>query len=154
MPENEVIQEPFHLTAGDPGNTEGDGSANNWADIWKYQVPRGTEIILSRGNTFSCYLEDGVPAEIGDRDAKVRIQVRDPAEGSDLLVYGPALYMASKEQQDDDLIPRLRLPEPLRVPSRYWIVISAYDGATIDASDSYYDLFCHRVRKGVAVVTP
>ena len=155
MPDNpEVILEPFHLTSGDAGNTEGDGTANAWADIWKYQVPRGTEIVLSPGDTFSCYLEDGSPAEIGDRDAKVRIQVRDPAEGSDILVFGPSLYIHSKEQQDDDLIARLKIRESMRVPSRYWIVISAYDGATIDASDSYYDLYLKRVRKGVAVVSP
>ena len=33
----------------------------------------------------------------------------------------------------------------------FWIVISAYDGGTIDASDSYYDLFVTRVRMGVGI---
>ena len=149
MPETDLILEPFHLSSADGGNTEGNGTVNTWSDIWKYQVPRGTEIVLSRGDTFSCYLEDTAPAEIGDKDSKVRIQVRDPAEGSDILVYGPALYIHSKEFQDDDLIARLKIPKPRRVPSRYWIVISAYDGVVIDASDSYYDLYCNRVRKGV-----
>ena len=43
---SQQISEPFHLTAADPGNTEADGTANAWSDIWKYQVPRGTTIFL------------------------------------------------------------------------------------------------------------
>ena len=145
----EPIQEPFHLTASDPGNTAADGTANTWSDIWKFQVPRGTHIVLSRGNTFACFLEDDSPAEIGDLDSKIRIVIRDPGESSDRLVFGPALYKHSKEFQDKDLMARLRIPEAVHVPSRYWIVIQGYDGAVIDASDSDYDLYCHRIRVGV-----
>ena len=145
------IIEPFHLRSDDAGNTEADGTAAAWADLWKYQAPRGTEIILSRGNTFCCYLEDGVPAEVGSNTAKLRIFVRDPAEGSEQLVYGPSPYVHSKEFQDDDLIARFRIATQIRVRARFWIVISGYDDATIDTSDSYYDLYCHRVRVGVGI---
>ena len=95
-------------------------------------------------------MEDTAPAEIGDKDSKVRIFVRDPAEGAEILVFGPALYIHSKEQQDQDLMARLRIAEPLHVPSRYWIIIQAYDGVAIDASDSFYDMYCHRIRRGWA----
>lgn len=146
MPE---IVEPFHLTSNEANITEADGSASAWADIWKYQVPRGQELILAAGDTFSVYLEDGSPAEVGDRTAKVKIEVRDPAEGEVFLVHGPASYQSVKEFQDDDLISRLKLLEPLRVPSRYWVVVAAYDDGTIDASDSAFDLYIHRSRAGV-----
>ena len=145
----DMITEPFHLTSSDPNNTAADGTASAWSDIWKYQVPRGTTIVLSRGDTFSAYLEDTAPAEIGDLDSKVQILIRDPGEAADRLVYGPAPYIRSKEQQDQDLMGRLRLTEPLTIPPRYWIVIQAYDGVAIDASDSFYDLYCRRVRQGV-----
>lgn len=143
------IIEPFHLTNSDPNVTKANGTANAWADIWKYQVPRGTELILAPGDTFSTYLEDTSPAQVGDRTAKVKIEVRDPAEGESSLMLGPQAYQSVKEFQDEDLIARLKLVEPVRVPSRYWVVIAAYDDATIDASDSAFDLYIHRARAGV-----
>ena len=149
MTQRNPISEPFHLTSADGGNTAADGSVNAWSNIWKYKVPRGTTIILSPGNTFACFLEDTGPAEIGDRDARVQILVRDPAESQEIQAFGPALYVASKEQQDMDLMATLRLPEPLHVPARYWIIIQAYDGVVIDASDSFYDIGCHRIREQV-----
>ena len=69
MPE---IIEPFHLTNDDGNITEADGSAAAWADIWKLQVPRGNEMILAAGDTFSAYVEDA-SAEVSDRTAKVNI---------------------------------------------------------------------------------
>ncbi len=146
MPE---IMEPFHLLNSDSNISETDGSANSWEDIWKYQVPRGTELVLSPGDPLSVYLEDTSPAEVGNHSAKVEVVMRDPAERENTLIAGPAAYIAVKEFQDDDLIFRLKLLEPLRVPSRYWLVIRAYDDATIDASDSAFDLFIHRARAGV-----
>ena len=140
---------PFHLTSNDGGNTETDGVANAWSDIWKFVVPRGTEIILTPGSLFSCFLEDTGPAEIGDQDNKVKIEVRDPAEASAELVYGPNPYLRSKEFQDNDLKATLKITGPISVPSRYLIVISAYDGTAIDASDSYYDLLVQRIQRGV-----
>ena len=146
---NATEMRPFHLTSGDAGNAESDGTASAWSDIWKYTVPRGTEIILSNGSIFSCYLEDTAPAEIGDRDNKLKIEVRDPAESAVELVYGPNPYVRSKEFQDDDSKARLRLSQPISVPARYLIVISAYDGVSIDASDSYYDLLVQRIQRSV-----
>ena len=148
--ENKLITEPFHLTSADPNNTETDGVANAWTDIWAYQVPRGTTLMLSKGDTFACYLEDTGPAEIGDLDSKVQIVIRDPGQTGDRQVYGPAPYIRSKEQQDQDLMARLRNEVPIVVPPRYWIVIQAYDGVVIDASDSFYDLYIRRVRQGVS----
>ena len=149
MTQKNPISEPFHLTSADAGNTAADGTADAWSNIWKYRVPRGTTIILSEGNPFTCYLEDDSPAEIGDRDARVQIFVRDPAENQEIQVYGPALYIASKEQQDMDLMAFLRVASPIHVPARYWIIIQAYDAVAIDASDSFYDIGCHRIREGV-----
>lgn len=142
------IVEPLHLTNNDSNLTRADGTASTWSDIWKYQVPRGTELIISPGDTFAAYLEDA-SAEVSDRTAKVKIEVRDPAEGEASLAFGPSAYQSVKEFQDDDLVARLRLLEPLRVPSRYWVVISVYDDGAIDESDSAFDLVIHRARAGV-----
>ncbi len=79
----------------------------------------------------------------------MQILIRDPGEAGERLVYGPAPYIRVKEQQDQDLMARLRLSEPIIVPPRFWIVIQAYDGVAIDASDSFYDLYVRRIRQGV-----
>ena len=139
---------PYHLTSDDAGNTEADGVANTWTDLWKYAVPRGTTIQLSPASTFSAYLED-TSAVIGDLDNKVKIEIRDPAEAGAELVYGPNQYIRSKEFQDADLKAFLRLLGVVEVPSRYLIVISAYDGVIIDVSDSYYDLLVQREQRPV-----
>ena len=142
--------EPFHLTNNDANLTVVDGTANSWTDIWKFQVPRGTEIVLAPGDTLSTYLEDDSPAEVEDRTCRVKIEIRDPAEGEVFLVYGPYHYLRSKEFQDDDLKARLRMLEPFRVPARYWVALSVYDDGAIDESDSAFDLYIHRARAGVA----
>ena len=139
---------PYHLTDDDSGNAAADGSAAAWADIWKYTVPRGTMIVLSPSSIFSAYLEDA-SAVIGNNDNKIKIEVRDPAESSVELVYGPNPYIKSKEFQDADLKAHLRVTGIIEVPSRYLIVISVYDGGVIDASDSYYDLLVSRVQRPV-----
>jgi hypothetical protein len=142
------VLEPFHLLSSDVNMSVQDGTANAWVDIWKYQVPRGTEIILSPGDQFSAYIEDASTV-VGNKTCSIRIFVRDPAEGEETIVYGPNFYERSKEQQDDDLIARLRMLEAMRVKPRYWIVVSAKDDGTIDASDSFFDLYCHRARATV-----
>lgn len=142
--------EPFHLTNNDGNFTRSDGTAAQWSDVWKYQVPRGTELLLSNGDTFATYLEDA-SAQVGDRTCRIKIEVRDPAENEAHLIYGPYHYVRSKEFQDEDLIARLQLLEPVKVPSRYWLVISVRDDGAVDESDSAFDLYIHRTRAGVAV---
>ena len=144
-----IIEEPFHLTDSDPGITAAAGVAATWSDIWKYQVPQGVTHVLRTEHTFSAYIEDG-SAEITAPDAQVKIEVRDPSEQDKRPVYGPAMYSRSIEFQDRDKMAHLNiLPGGLAVKPRDWIVVMVNDNGTIDQTDSYFDLFCSRIRESV-----
>jgi len=143
-PEQKVRMAPFHINQKDGNITEADGTANTWSDIWKYQVPQGSGIILQTGDQISMYLEDAT-AQVGDDTCYVKIEVRDAAEEEKDRLYGAALYQSVKEFQDRDTIAKLEVPKPMRVYPRQWIVISVKDDGAIDASDSYFDLFTSKV---------
>ena len=144
-----ILTDPFHLTQADPNVTVADGTANTWSDLWKYQVPIGVSHVIQTGHTFAAYLEDTSPAEVGNSTCRVQVEIRDPAEQDSRIVYGPGLYLRVKEFQDRDLMARLVTPEQLVVAERYWIVVRAIDDATIDASDSYFELLISRARNKV-----
>lgn len=136
---------PFHINQEDGNITEADGVAATWSDIWKYQVPQGSEIVLQAGDFLSCYLEDTSPAEVGDDDCYVKLEVRDPSEQDVRSVFGAALYMRVGEFADKNTKARLVLAAPLTVIARQWIVLAAKDGVAIDASDSHFDLTTSKV---------
>lgn len=136
---------PFHINQSDGNITETDGTANTNSDIWVYEVPLGTGIILQAGDSFSAYLEDSSPAEVGSYTCYVTIEVRDPSGLSVVQAFGPALYARVKEFQDRNKIARLGVSEPVKVYPRQKIVVVAKDDATIDVSDSYFDLFTSKV---------
>ena len=150
MPEAVIIEQPFRLTRSDPVIAEADGTANQWSDLWKYQVPNGNALVIKPSHTFSAYLEDTAPAQVGNQACRVKIEKRDASESDVLLVYGPDLYVASKEFQDKTKIARMMAaPEGVIINEREFLVISAYDDAAIDASDSYFELHISRVRKAL-----
>jgi len=135
---------PFHITQADGNITEGDGTANTWSDIWSYEVPLGTGIILQSSDVFAAYLEDA-SAEAGGYDCYVKVEVRDPSGLSVVQVFGPSLYNRVKEFSDRNNVARLGLAQPVKVYPRQKIVIVVKDNGAIDASDSYFDLFIHKV---------
>ena len=135
---------PFTLTQDDGNITEADGTANLWSDLWKYQVPEGTGIILETGNTFACYLEDAA-AEIGDDTGYVKIEHRDPSGQDKVNVFGAAIYLRVKDFQSQYKIAKLRLDKPVMVYPKQWLVVMAYDDGAIDASDSYFELKTSKV---------
>lgn len=136
---------PFHLNHGDLNLTRSDGTAAQWTDIWKYQLPQKQGIVLRASDVISMYLEDTAPAEVGGDTCYVKIEVRDASEQDKRLVFGPALYARVKEFQDRNLMARLPLGTPLKVYERQWIVVSAKDDGTIDESDSHFDLYTSKV---------
>ena len=146
-----VTEQPFRLTQDDPVITEADGTADAWSDIFKYQVPNGTSLLLKPGYTFSAYLED-VSAQVGNSTCQVKIEKRD-ASGSDvLLVYGPALYLESKEFQELSKTARVQVPSGgVEIREREFLVIAVKDDGAIDASDSYFELRIHKVRKALNI---
>jgi len=139
-----IVETPFHLTNSEAGITEADGTASTWSDIWKYQVPPGMGIKLTSSDQISVYLEDSAPAEVGSSTCRVRVQVRNAAETDNDGVYGPSLYLLSKEFQERPKVARLSVGERI-VSAREFIVLQAYDDGTIDASDSYFDILTTRI---------
>lgn len=147
MGEKSAVLIPFHITEQDGNITEGsDGTTGVWGDVWKYQVPQGTGIILQAGDQLSAFLSDDTsPTEVGRYDCYVKLVVRDPAEQDELLVYGPALYNRIREFQDRNKILKLAIGAPIKVKARQWIVIAAKDVGTIDVSECYFDLLTSKV---------
>ena len=137
---------PFHITDNDGNITDGsDGTTGVWGDVWKYQVPQGTGIILQSGDWFSVFLSDDTsPTEVGRYDCYVKIVVRDPSEQDEHLVFGPALYNRIREFQNRNTIARLA-GATVKVYPRQWIIIAAKDVGTIDVSECYFDLLTSKV---------
>lgn len=135
---------PFHITQKDGNITEADGTANIWSDIWDYEVPLGTGIILQAGDVLAAYLEDAA-AQAGAYDCYVKLEIRDPSGLSVVQAFGPALYTRVKEFSDRNKLARLGLPEPLKVYPRQHIVLCVKDNGAIDASDSYFALTTNKV---------
>lgn len=138
---------PFILTNSDGSITAGsDGSTGVWGDVWKYQVPQGTGIILQAGDEFSLFLsDDAVPTEVGRYDCYVKIEVRDPAEQDNVLAFGPALYNRVRELQDRNKIAKLAIAQPIKIYPRQWLAIVAKDVGTIDVSECYFVLKTSKV---------
>ena len=143
-----IVEDPFRLYNGDPNITEADGVAATWSDVWKYQVPIGSTLILKPTNTLAAYLEDSSPAECGASTCEVRVEKRDSSESDVVIVFGSDLYITVKEFQEVPLMARLSVPEEgLLVNEREWLVIMVKDDATLDASDSYFEIRTAKIRK-------
>lgn len=147
MVEKAAVLAPFFITDSDGNITDGsDGTNVVWGDVWKYQVPQGTGIVLQAGDQFSCFLsDDTVPTEVGRYDCYVKIEIRDPSEQDNQLAFGPALYNRIREFQDRNKIARLGIGKPIKVYPRQWIVIAAKDVGTIDVSECYFSLLTSKV---------
>lgn len=149
----QIKQESWALNSADtsaiPAGSRTDGTASKWSDIWKYQVPVGQAHILKPGHRFSAYIEDDSPAEVGGGTCRLKIVIRDQSEQDEKSIYGPALYIASKEFQDNDLMAKLGLQNDVNVEERFFIVVQAYDDGTIDESDSYFKMETIRVRSSI-----
>ena len=147
-----VKEETWTLNSADttsiPSGNRADGTASKWSDIWKYQVPTGQAHILKPGHRFAAYVEDA-SLEVSNGTCRLRIVVRDQSEQDEKSIYGPALYVASKEFQDDEKMARLGLNNDLVVEEKFFLVIQGYDDGAIDESDSYFKLETVRVRSTI-----
>jgi hypothetical protein len=147
-----VKEESWALTSADtaaiPAANRADGTANQWTDIWKYQVPSGQAHILKPGHFFAAYLED-VGAEVGGGTCQIKIVKRDPSQSEEKALYGPALYVSSKEMQDKDKMARLALQKEELVEEQFFIVVMVKDDGAIDESDSYFKMDTARIRSTI-----
>lgn len=147
----EIVKTPLRLFQGDPVLSVSDGTANQWTDIWTYQVPVGVILILEPTATFSAYLEDATTV-VGDATCQVKIEKRDSSGSDVLLIYGAELYLTSKEFQDKTKMAKLRVPaDGISVEQREKLVISVKDDGAIDESDSYFELRIAKIRKALGV---
>ncbi len=149
-----IREDKFRLTQSDPViQASADTGSGQWYDVWTYQVPNGTALILKPENTFSAYLYSLAPAECTVTN-KLKIEKRD-STGSDVLnVLGPALYVTLKEFQDVNLMANLAVPPSgVVVSERELLVISVWILAAetgLDVSESYFEMRISKVRKALA----
>lgn len=144
--EKQIKPTPYHITNDNTAITEVDGVADTWSDLFKFRVPQNVGIVISPGDTFSCYLEDASPAECArDGTCRIRIEVRDASEQHREVVMGDVIYNKLREFQDKNKVFKFNPPKPVKVSERQWIVIMAKDDAIIDVSDSYFDLLVTRI---------
>lgn len=145
MVEKEPVLAPFVLTQNDQNITPAAvGVPDIWTDMWAYRVPNGVGIVLQAADTISCYLSVGV-TECDLWDCQVRIEVRDAAQETTELVYGPALYRRVQEFTNRNTMARLGVPEPVKVYARQWIVIAVRDDGAITIADAYFALVTSKV---------
>lgn len=148
MVEKVAVLAPFHMSQLDGNITLGAAvlTTGVWGDIWRYQVPQGTGIVLQAGDTFSLRIDDdAIGTEVGTTDCYVKIEVRDPGQNDNILIWGPNLYLKCREFEDRNKIARLQLAKPVKVYPRQWIAIAAKDVGTVDTSECYFDLLTSKV---------
>uniref|UniRef100_A0A6H2A4P9 Uncharacterized protein n=1 Tax=viral metagenome TaxID=1070528 RepID=A0A6H2A4P9_9ZZZZ len=148
-----IKEESWTLTSADtvaiPAGNRADGVANKWSDIWKYQVPTGQAHVLKPEHRFAAYVRDTSPAEVGNGTCRIKIVIRDQSESDEKAIYGPALYVASKEFQDVDKMARLALQRDLAVEEKFYIALVINDDAIVDQDTSYFKLETSRFRSTI-----
>ena len=151
----EIIEQPFRLYQDDPNVSVANGVASTWSDIWKYQVPLGTSLIIKPEHTLSLYLAVAGPTEVAAaagtyNTCMVRVEKRD-ASGSDVKVLtGPKIYIAFRQFQDKNRLAHFNVPsEGVIISEREYLVILAYDDGTISEAVCYFEMHIAKVRKAL-----
>ncbi len=154
-----VKEEAWTLNSADtiaiPAANRSDGTDEKWADIWKYQVPTGQAHILKPSHHFSCNIVDSNGDAAANATIRLRIVIRDQSEGDEKTIYGPALYIASKEFQNRDKMAALALQADLAIEEKFFIVIQAYSDISgdyvvdVDHASTYFKLEMIRIRSTI-----
>ena len=146
----EIIEQPFRLYQDDPVIAVADGVANTWSDIWKYQVPIGVTLILKPEHTFALYLAVSGPTVVGDSTCQVKIEKRDASDSDTIILYGPQLYINSKEFQAKQSMAHLQVAsDGVVINEREYLVIAAKDDGTISETVCYFELRIAKIRKAL-----
>lgn len=140
----------FGVIADEDGPNRYEGtSSQKWSDIWCYQVPTGTALILRPSHHFSALIHDqgGATASGGCR---LKIEVRDQSQGDSKAIFGPAMYESCSEFQDRDKMATLDLQSDFAVEEKMWICIMCYIMDDYhDESACIFKLETVRIRSGV-----
>lgn len=149
-----VKEEFFELTRNEAGISETDitvATAEGLQNIWDYPVPTGLQLVFSSEDVFSAYLEDSVPAE-AVAGSFVDIVITDESRQSFKSLLNRVRYAQVKEFQDETKRVHLDI-DPGKVviadSGQHVIIRGNLLTVTLDASDSYFRLTCHRVRKSL-----
>ncbi len=151
----EIIDRPFTLFQDDPVMSVADGVASTWSDIWKYQVPIGTSLVIKPEHTISMYLAIAGPAEIAAaagtwNTGMVRIEKRD-ASGSDVqILAGPRIYKAFRVFDEKPRLAHFNVPAGgVIINEREFFVILVYDDGTVSETVCYFEARIAKVRKAL-----
>jgi len=147
------IEEKFEISSLSTGITEADGDGTNWKDVWDFQVPLNTKIVLKPTDFFSCYLDGDDAAEM-PAVTEVRLLHRDVANEQTKPLIRALLYQQVKPFQDTDKLIRLDIVKAIVIqPSEHIVVQIKGADATgtgdVDASDSYFKLVTARLRRSL-----
>ena len=149
-----VIQEKFKLKRTDV-TTETDiaiSSGEGMQDIWKYKVPVGHTLVFSPSDTFAAYLEDSTSTECV-AGTLIAAEVRDASEQHYIKpLLNTLRYAQAKSFQDRDKLVRLDIEPGKQIVAREGDVVVIKGNpltVTLDASDSYFELTCNRIRKSL-----
>ena len=148
-----VKEEKYELNRNVTGVSETDVALSTGEGVqaaWEYTVPVGMSLVFSPEDTFAVYLEDSqaTPVEAG-AGSPVDITIMDTARQSMRTILNQLRYGNCKDFTDRDKLVKLDIQpggvivaeEGERVLVRVNILTQ-----TLDASDSYFQLTCKRVR--------
>jgi hypothetical protein len=144
------MQETWKLTSGDtiaiPAGNRANGVASMWSDIWQCKVPVGQKLILLPTHKFHAKLYIAGPTEVTDAGCQLRIMLKDQTLGGGEVIYGPTLYVSSKEPVDTTKMARLMLTNSKIVDETFYIIIQAYYASVIVENLSSFSLDTVRYR--------
>ncbi len=151
-----VVEEKLELNRNISGISETDisiASGEGVQDIWVYQVPVGHKLIFKREDVFAAYLEDsqGTPAE-ASAASSVDVVIKDASKQVIKPLLNQVRYTQCKEFQDVDKLLHVDIPVGevfVAEEGEFVVVRGNILTQTLDASDSYFLLTCHRIRKSL-----
>jgi hypothetical protein len=144
------VQETFKLTSGDtiaiPSGNRANGVANMWSDIWQFKIPVGQKLLLMPSHKIHAKLYIAGPTEVSDAGCQVRIMLKDQTLGGGEVIYGPTLYVSSKEPVNITKMARLQLPESRIIHETFYVIVQAYYASVIVENLSSFTLETIRYR--------
>jgi hypothetical protein len=145
-----MVQENWKLTSGDtiaiPAANRANGVASTWSDIWQFKVPVGQKNILLPTHKFHAKLYIAGPTEVTDAGCQIRIMLKDQTLGGGEVIYGPTLYVTSKEPVDVTKMALLNLSNSKLVDETFYIIVQAYYASVIVENLSSFSLETIRYR--------